>query len=100
MTKGEEMVEFLREAIDQERSASPTPSEVTSVFSDISATSTNTSYPLEEVEISVWHLVKILLTQTAFADLCAQGFQRKDLEPTRFARNLRCLLKPFGRAPE
>ena len=97
-TKGDEMVELLREAIDHNRSASPTPSETTSVFSDVSAPSTHTSYPPEDVEISVWHLVEILLTQDTFANLCTKGFQREDLEPLRFTRNLRRLLKTFGGA--
>jgi Heterokaryon incompatibility protein (HET) len=96
-TKGDEMVKLLHKAIDQERSASPTPSEATSLFSDVSAPSTNTSYPPEDVEISVWHVVEILLTQDSFADLCRRGFHRKDLEPARFANNLRRMLKNFGR---
>ncbi|KIW87235.1 uncharacterized protein Z519_12138 [Cladophialophora bantiana CBS 173.52] len=97
-TKGNEMVELLHKAIGQERSASPTPSEATSVFSDVSAPSTNTSYTPEDVEISVWHVVEILLSKDAFADLCQSGFHSKDLEPARFADNLRRMLKTFGRA--
>ena len=96
-TKGDEMVELLLGAIGQERLASSTPSEASSVFSDVSAPSTNTSYPPEDVEISVWHVVEILLTQDAFADLCRRGFHREDLEPARFANNLRRMLKTFGR---
>jgi hypothetical protein len=52
-TKGSEMVELLLREIEQHGSASPTLSEAPSVFSDVSAPSTNTSYPSEEVETSV-----------------------------------------------
>lgn len=95
-TKGNEMVKLLLNAIGQERSSSPTPSEVSSVFSDISAPSTNTSLP-EDVRISVWHVVEILLAQDAFVDLCQRGFHREDLEPARFTNSLRRMLRTFGR---
>lgn len=96
-TRGDEMVELLLRAIRQERSTSPSPSEAESVFSDLSAPTTNTSYPPEDVEISVWHVVEIMLSRNGFVDLCQRGFQREDLEPDRFANNLRRLLKTFGK---
>jgi hypothetical protein len=92
------MVKLLQQAIEQERSASPTPSEATSVFSDASVPSTSTTYPPEDVEISVWHVVAILLPRRTFADHCAKGFQHEDLEPARFVRKLRRMLNIFGKA--
>jgi hypothetical protein len=96
-TRGNEMVELLLRAMKQKRPAFPAPSAVSSVFSDISIPTTNTSYPPEVVEISALHLVEIMLTQDGFADLCRRGFHRGDLEPARFANNLRRMLKAFGK---
>ena len=96
-TEDDEMDERLLRAIGQKRSASPAPSEASSVFSDLSMPSTHTSYPPEDVEISILHLVELLLTQDSFANLCQRGFHRKDLEPARFANNLRRMLKTFGK---
>lgn len=96
-SKSDEMVKLLLRAVGQERSTSPTLSEASSLFSDVSAPTTNTSYRPEDVEITIWHVVEILLTQDGFADLCRRGFHRKDLEPDRFANNLRRMLKIFGR---
>lgn len=97
-TKGEEMVKILSKVIDQERSTSPTLSEVSSVFSDISTPSTNASYMTDGVEVSILHVVEILLDDIDFAKLCQNGFNHLNMEPDKFANKLRRMLKIFGKS--
>lgn len=96
-TNGTQLAALLLKQIMQERAASPTPSEAPSVFSDVSASDSNSSYSSKEVAISVLHITNILLSQLRFDQLCRSGFQDQGGEPGRFANNLRRMLKSFAK---
>ena len=96
-TNGNEMVKLLHKAIDRKRLTSPTPSEATSLFSDVSAPLAITSHPPEDISISVSHVVEILLSQATFSDLCQTGFHPKKLRRATLALYLPGMLEGFGR---